>query len=151
MCPISVSGKNRNWECLNRKISQGISLEDAAIECGIPLNEAVAYISDRMTAVDTLNFELRLIGQNAIKNALTKLTELSQGKQRISSISNAGDNRGRKIQALTSDDLDAAKALAKFGLDALKFSRSTMPSQDNSQEKDIFDSTRDPWKLKKIE
>lgn len=137
---ISLSGKRRDWEGLKRKISRGIPLDEAAAQCGIPIGEVFQYVSSRMAQVDTLNFELRLIGQGAIKNALTKLTELAQD----------GAREGKDFE---STDLEAAKTLAKFGIDALKLARAGLapPKGDEPEKTDLFDAAANPWKLKQVE
>lgn len=114
-------------------------MEEAAAQAGIPITEVFDYVNSRMAQVDTLNFELRLAGQGAIKEALKKLMELTQGS-------------AREGQHFESTDLEAAKALAKFGIDALKFARQSLAPRvnDGDVEKDLFDIA-DPWTLRKIE
>lgn len=136
---ISVSGKTELWELLNRKISRGIPLEEAAVQLGIPIDEVFTYISGKLSEIDTLDFELRLVGQRAIKNALTKLTSLAKGDAR----------EGKDFE---STDLEAAKALAKLGVDALKMARTSKAKKTGSDgQPDLFDSSQDQWQLKKIE
>lgn len=107
---------------------------------GIPHEEVFSYVSERMGLVDTLNFQLRLIGQGAIKNALTKLSQLASEDVR----------EGKNFE---STDLMAAKELARLGIEALKLSRSSLGKRDEDDaQKDLFDlANPDPWKLKKIE
>ncbi len=113
-------------------------LENAAVQVGIPIEEVFQYVTDRAGKIDTLNFELRLAGQGALKNALTKLTELATGDVR----------EGLNFE---STDLEAAKALAKFGIDALKLAKTGQVAKDEGkEEKDLFDAAN-PWSLKKIE
>lgn len=131
---------------MKRKISRGISVEDAAAQTGIPVDEVFEYVFNGMKEVDTLNFQLRLIGQGAIKNALTKLSELAAGSERL-----ASETNGPSSVSFASVDLEAAKALAKFGIDALKLARAGNAPRDDEIKKDLFDPTQDPWKLKKIE
>lgn len=136
---ISVSARKRNWQLLDRKIARGISIEEAAIQCGIPMEEVFAHVSELAAQVDTLNFELRRVGQGAIKNALDKLTKLASGDPR----------EGKDFE---STDLEAAKALAKFGIDALRLSRAGGVAKEgggDSGEQDLFDAAN-PWKLKTI-
>lgn len=63
------------------------------------------------------------------------------------------DGPERTSQKLVSDDLDAAKALAKLAIDALKLSKSGLTERDADSEtrKDLFDLAQDPWNLKKVE
>ncbi len=140
---------------MGKKISRGISIEEAARQTGIPIDEVYIYVSNGLKQVDTLNFQLRLIGQGAIRNALTKLTELAAGTQRASEteetvMGDAGPER--TVEKLRADDLDAAKALAKFGIDALKLAQSgKAPRDDDKTQKDLFDVAENPWELKEIE
>ena len=122
---------------------------------GIPLDEVFNYVSGKMKQVDTLNFELRLAGQGALKRALTKLSKLAAGGQRAAESKEIGlGPNGPKgtIEKFVSDDLEAAKALAKFGIDALKLAKAGLApkSDDPKSQPDLFDSS-DPWKLKKID
>ncbi len=137
---ISVSGKTRDWEALARKIALGNTVEEAAEEAGVPLDEVFTYISERMGLVDTLNFQLRLIGQGAIKKALTKLSTLAEGDAR----------EGKDFE---STDLMAARELARLGIESLKLSRSGLSKRgEGDAQKDLFDlADSDPWNLKKVE
>lgn len=113
------------------------------------MEEVFTYVSERMADVDTLNFQLRLVGQGALKSALKKLHALAQGQDRLSSHSS-----GDTSESFASVDLEAAKALAKFGIDALKMAKSGLPEKDDDSNvrKDLFElAAPDPWKLKKID
>lgn len=99
----------------------------------------MAHISEEMSELDALNFELRVRGQRALKKALTKLTKLTK----------AGAREGKDFE---STDLEAAKALAKLGIEALKLAKTPGVRErlaDDGQ-KDLFD-VADPWKLKQTE
>lgn len=153
MCPISLPVTSENWQRLLRKISRGISLENAAIQCGIPVEEVFSFVSSKLSEIDTLNFELRLVGQNAIKRSLTKLSKLAAGDQRARDTVEYGDD-GKPIRSTSfgPDDLEAAKALAKFGMDALKLSKSrSLEDKKTGEQQDLFDRATDPWKLKAVE
>lgn len=110
------------------------------------MEEVFSYVSNRMTEVDRLNFELYMRAHGAIKTALTKLKNLARGGQRISSKAAGGKSAG-----FNSDDLEAAKALAKFGIDAMKLARTGGAKDRDPGDKDLFDGAPDPWELKKIE
>ncbi len=118
-----------------------MSVEEAAKQTGIPIEEIFQYVTERAASVDTLNFQLRLVGQGAIKSALTKLHDLAAGDAR----------EGKDFE---STDLEAAKALAKFGIDAIKLAKTGGGDRDSESEvkRDLFDiAAQDPWRLKKIE
>ena len=88
--------------------------------------------------VDTLNYELRLISQKALKNSLTKLTELAAGEAR----------EGKDFE---STDLQAATVLAKIAMDAIRICKVGAASRSgDSSPQDLFDATN-PWALKAIE
>jgi hypothetical protein len=152
--PISLSDAEKKVQRLNRKISRGIPLDEAAVQLGIPIEEVFSHVSAKLSEIDTLNFELRLAGQGAIKKALRKLSKLASGDQRVSGTLFLGaDGKSRESQNLVSDDLEAAKALAKFGIDALKLARSGKIARDtgDAADEDLFDRSTNPWDLKKIE
>lgn len=115
-------------------------VELAAAQMGVPLDEVFSYISDKLSKVDALDFQLRKMGQAAVRVALENLTKLANEPPRV----------GKDFE---STDLEAAKALAKFGLDALKMSRSGVKGKDSgSDDDDLFDKAADnPWNLKKVE
>lgn len=94
----------------------------------------------RAEAIDTLNFQLRLVGQGAIKTAMAKLTQLAKAEARV----------GKDFE---STDLEAAKALVRFGLEAVKAAKLKPGSGDDGEvaPKDLFDQQSGPWQLKKIE
>ncbi len=137
-CSISLKGPKRDWQSLERKISKGMSVDAAARAAGIPVEEIYTYISEKLGTVDTLNWQLRLIGQAGLKNSLTKLTELAKG-----------DARMGKFE---STDLIAATALAKVAMEAIKLSQTgKAPRDDDKTPPDLFDGKADsPWKLDEV-
>lgn len=143
---ISLSGKNKDFQALEKKLSKGIPLDEAAAQSGLTLDECYDYIKGRSEHLDTLNYELRKAGQKAIEKALDKLTKLSAGEARYAMMG----------ETCHSVDLEAAKTLAKFGLEALKLSKSAKTAGTTDQgQPDLFDasgaSVLGPWVLKKIE
>ena len=117
-----------------------MSLEDAARQAGIPLEEIYEYINARLGKVDTINWQLRLIGQRGLEKSLTKLTELAAGDSRIG-------------QFFESTDLLAARELARISMEAIKLSqKGAAPRSDSENGKpDLFDSAADPWDVNKPE
>ncbi len=113
-------------------------MDEAARRAGIPIEEVYQRVKDLSGQVDTLNYELRLISQKALKNSLTKLTELAAGDAR----------EGKDFE---STDLQAATVLAKIAMDAIRICRNgAAPRDGDKTPQDLFDAT-DPWKLKDIE
>lgn len=137
MCEISLKPRKRDWQSLERKIAAGSSLEDAARQAGIPLEEVYQRVKDLGKEVDTLNYELRIMAQGSIEQALTKLKKLARGNARLG-------------QHFESTDLLAARELAKFGIEALKLAKTGKAQGATAGEKDLFDEM-DPWRLKAIE
>lgn len=97
-----------------------------------------------MGEIDRLNFELYMRAHGAIKTALTKLKKLAGADQRVTSKSAGGKSIG-----YNSDDLEAAKALAKFGIDAMRLARTVRSKDQSPGSQDLFDKAPDPWDLKK--
>ena len=133
---MSVEPPKRNWQSLERKISQGTSIEEAAVEAGIPLEEVFDYVSGRLKAADTLDWQLRLVAGRALETSMTKLMELAEGEERFG-------------QNFESTDLLAAKELARIALAAMKLTKASAAKQksDTSPDDDIFDR----WKLNKMD
>lgn len=92
-----------------------------------------------MSHVDALNFELRLVGQRAVKNAIDKLEELASGSAR----------EGKDFE---STDLLSAQALVRAGIDLIKAAKSGAIKPPEASDRDIFDvASSNPWDLKNIE
>lgn len=135
---ISVEGPKRDWQALERKISEGISLEQAAVDAGIPVEEVYARVTEGLKRTDDLNWQLRIIGQGSLKTSLAKLTKLANG----------GERMGKDLE---STDLLAAKELARLGMQAIKLSMAGQaPREGGNGQKDLFDRREDPFDLKKI-
>lgn len=114
-------------------------MERAAVEAGIPLDEVLAHISEELAKVDPVNMSLRLMGQKALKNGLTKLTKLASGQERI----------GKNFE---STDLLAARELVRASLVAIKMSQTgNAPRDAGPSQRDLFDTAAaDPWDLEKV-
>ncbi len=74
-----------------------------------------------------------------MRKALTRLTELAE----------QGAREGKDFE---STDLIAAQALAKLAIESLKLSKTgSLKDAGDGEQKDLFDLSQDPWKLKKVE
>lgn len=139
---------------MEKKISKGVRLEEAAEETGIPIEEVFQYVTDKANKVDSLNYELRLFAHGAVKNAMAKLAALAGEGQRIRGTTHYDDEgKPTSSQTFGPDDLEAAKTLARFALDAFKLAK-VSAVDSGSGDDDLFDKARkakDPWQLKKIE
>jgi len=117
-------------------------LEEAAQNVGIPLSDCIDYIKKKEENYRTLDYELKKAGQEALKNALTKLTELAMGRPRYTE----GEEK------LESTDLLAARELARTAIATIKLSKDSATRSKDDGQKDLFDSSGDdPWILKTIE
>lgn len=147
---ISVDAQPRDWQGLQRKISLGASLQDAADVCGIPLDEAIAYATKKLENRELVSFELKLIAEQSLAVALKTLVDIAQGGQRNSSEAIGPGMTNYYV----SDDLDAAKALAKVAIDALKLGFgprkeiNVKAGKGSLIQMDLWDSPG-PWQLKK--
>lgn len=108
--------------------------------CGIPLDEVYSYINSGLDRANAANWQLYQMAQESLKKSLKKLGELARG----------GEREGKHFE---STDLEAAKALAKFAIDALKLARAGAAAKpDGKGQPDLFDSPgANPWDLKKTE
>lgn len=147
---ISVDAPPRDWQGLQRKISLGASLQDAAEVSGIPLDEAIAYATKKLENRELVSFELKLIAEQSLAVALKTLVEIAQGGQRTSSESIGPGMMSHQ----NSDDLEAAKTLAKVAIDALKLGFgprkeiNVKAGKGSLIQMDLWDSPG-PWQLKK--
>jgi hypothetical protein len=104
---ISVAVPKPDWEGLERKLRTGMSLERAAEAMGIELRDAQEFVSKRLEDNKLDGVFLHLAAQDAIKVGLKTLKQIAK----------AGVRSGLNTRDA---DLEAAKALVKFGLDAKK-------------------------------
>jgi hypothetical protein len=126
------------------------------LACGIPIDEVYAHINNGLDRVSAANWQLHQMAQAALKKSLKKLSKLASGEQRASKSSTMemGPLGPERIEeTYTSDDLEAAKALAKFAIDALKLARTGAGAKKTDGQPDLFDepAAENPWDLKKPE
>ncbi len=146
-----------------------MQLDDAAIACGIPLEEAQLRAQKRLQNGDATNYQMRVAGQAAIAKAVETLTKIADEppRERLEKLSRALDEATERENGRThmserikvslyNTDLDAAKALAKIGVDLVKLSgvgpdRSKEGSGAKlSVQLDLWDNPGN-WNLKKPE
>lgn len=123
-------------------------MQEASEQLGIPVEEAIKIATDRLEKRDLVSFELKLVAEKSLQVALEKLITIAQGDQRISSESNGPGT----LTSYNSDDLDAAKALAKLAIDALKLGFgppkvNVKTGKGSSVQLDLWD-VYGPWSLK---
>jgi hypothetical protein len=119
-------------------LSEGAPLSIAIEALGITLEEAQTYIESRLQNVSVSTFALRETANGALTTAIEKLTKLAGEAPR----------RTQFDQKLYNTDLDAAKALARIAIDALKVSGGTKDpakQQSGSSQPDLWDVQRTNW------
>lgn len=138
----------RDWKALERKLSRGFSLKDAATLCGVPLEEAQQYVTDSTTKQSELSFEVKKISERAFKKAIRHLEKLIDEGPRYAESTNQWGGSTTPINT----DLIAAQTLAKMAMDSLKVSTGINPDvkpKPQAIQLDLFD-TMGPWQgLKK--
>lgn len=118
-------------------MSIGIPLDQAAASEGIPINECNDYLNKKAKEFNSLNYELRKAGQEALRQALTKLTELANGD-------------AREGKFFESTDLLAARELARTAIAALRLSK-TEPVEKEPKPGEQGEFDFGPWDLKAID
>lgn len=118
-------------------MSKGVPLDQAAASEGIPINECNDYLNKKAKEFNSLNYELRKVGQEALKQALMKLTELS-------------NSNAREGKFFESTDLLAARELARTAIAVLRLSK-TEPVEKAEKELGQGELDFGPWDLKTIE
>ena len=136
-----------DWLGLERKISQGKLLEQAAEEMGIPLEDAKNHVLGRRSGGEGADDAgLHLTAAYAIQTAVAKLAKLAEGDVRESNKTVFG----AESTSYESTDLKAAQELLKAGIQLKKMLR---PRQVQGKPGspaaggDLFDGTS-PWKFK---
>jgi hypothetical protein len=105
------------------------------------MEEVLAHVEGKMDALNTTNWQLRLMAQDALETGLKKLKELANDEARIG-------------QHFESTDLKAAQSLAKFALEAIKLTKIDGVRGKGNGQADLFDTAEStgpmgPWDLKK--
>ena len=136
-----------DWLGLERKISAGKLIEQAAEEVGVSLEAAKAWMVERTKARGVDDDSLRLTSAYAIQVAVAKLVTLAEGSQRLSSSS----TDGASSESYESTDLKAAQVLLRAGLEIRKLIKpKDAPAKGSgTSPADLFDRTGpNPWTFK---
>ena len=143
-----------DYKSLQRKLRRGVLLEDAALEAGIPLAEATAWVEKlRADEAGTGDERLLLFSNDAINTGIATLKAAIKEKSRVVAQADFQGSSERS-QVL---DVDAAKALLKFGFDARRMidkrkhsARVTAAVEQGAA--DLFDlAASSPWRFKERE
>lgn len=163
----SLMEPKRDWQALDRKLASGMLLDDAASVCGIPLEEAQRYVDKRLQNGDDAKMQMRVIGTTALACAAKRLMEIASEPPRermerlrrafreVEGEAAALDNALNVKVTLYNTDLDAAKALAKLGVDLMKMAGPPPAPKSGAGGKlsvqlDLWDNPGN-WNLKKPE
>lgn len=107
--------KQRDWDGFDRCLSRGFTVEEAAKMAVIPLTEAIEHSrgivpEDQLTAL-----EMKRTGSKAIRDSVRFLRKVMKKGPRVAYFD--GGETPHNV------DVDAAKTLLRFGLDAVKLSQ----------------------------
>lgn len=117
----------RDWKSFEAKLARGLSIQTAAEEAGISDDEVSAYITKRLGTKEGASVELKLIAEKAIQKGLETLIKIAGDGPRFA----VSDGQGGGSTPINSD-LDAAKALTRLGIDAIKLSKQSNESKSSA-------------------
>lgn len=149
----------KEWQELKRKISVGLSLDDAATELGMTLDRAkelIEYAKDHVFAFD--DDALRVIASKALSDGIRELQLIAQNPNEALKkidvtayesvhISDQGESHTPAAQlagTVLMIQMRASGELVKFALSAMKH---LVVKKAPAANPDLFDLTRDrgPW------
>lgn len=134
---MTTEKKTEPIAALERKIAAGWTLEEAATAAGVDIAEARTWAQGRLDGGKLDGVALHLSAHDAITTGLEILKKIAK----------AGPRFGDPTSTVHSTDLDAAKVLLRYGLDARKLAAgSTKDPKAGSGggQLDLFD-VRGPW------
>ena len=154
MKPLYAKGMSPDYKSLQRKLRRGVPLEDAALEAGIPLDQAQAWVEKlRADEAGTGDERLLLFSNDAINTGITCLKAAIKEKNRKVS---EGFGEGMSVREAVID-IDAAKALLKFGFEARRMidkrkHAAQVTAAVAQGASDLFDlAASSPWRFKERE
>lgn len=142
----------RDWRSLEAKIRNGITFADAVSQAGIPETEAAEYLIARLGSKPAVSGEIKILAEQALKVGLKTLIKIAEEGPRIASRETDAAGGSTGITPISSD-YDAAQALTKFGIDAIKLLKQfdttdSVPPKVNSAASGGGAFTADLWDLK---
>lgn len=140
-----MAKNEENLTSFHAKLRRGKSVEDAALEAGIPLEEAHTYLAKTRENVPFDDDSLRLAAAEAMSHGLGKLIEIATAPPRVTKETHFEDGAMIGQAQTESTDLDAAKTLVRFALDARKMIGAKKGAPIDEALKDLFDSN---WSLR---
>lgn len=142
----SIKVASEKWEGLERKLRRGKSLEQAATEAGIDIEEAKAWLESRRENRGFDDDSLALVGAEALHHGIEVLIELS--KIRTGRVGTEGTREGSGPIAISTTtkfhhpDLGAAQELVRAGLKIRQIlDAAKRPAAKDDGTPDLFDQT----------
>lgn len=126
----------RDWQGLERKIQTGKSVEQAALEAGIPLPEVYEHAKSRMAEGSATPFMLQLVAQRALFKAINRLEKIADDGERLTEVGadelDGEGGKGKRAlirlkKAVRDTDLKAAEKLADIAIAAFKIAAPRAP------------------------
>lgn len=151
---MTSKSNHRDYAALRRKLSLGRTIEEAAVESGMPLEEARTYLlRERSSELEHGDEKLLMWSQKALNRAYRALSNAIAEKNRQVADGTTGECGSYTKEAVL--DVDAAKALLKAALDARKMidkrrevqRRGVLPGGQLAGERDLFED-QGPWSFK---
>lgn len=150
----SLKSDARDWEGLGRKLRAGKSLDQAAAETGIPLDEVAKFFEDRAKATEHEVECFGMAADDAMKRGLRELRKIAKAGPRYSETEYSDEGKPMSSRTPISTDLEAAKLLLKFAENVkLKLRRNQAQAQVAKSQADLFDKAQPeqlygPWVIK---
>jgi hypothetical protein len=119
----------RDWQSLGKKLRRGMPLEDAAIQAGIPIEEAREWAKQEVMQHET----------DCVTLHRTSLSMLEVGFRKLEQIANDGPRHA----AANNADLDAAKELVRASIAIQRLTGAVPKGGPRGKEgpRDLFDAT----------
>lgn len=131
--------KTPEWQSLARKLRRGKTLEQAAEESGIELDKAKEWLEEQRKLACYDDDSLRLVAGEALRHGIDRLVKASREPERVGSTFTVDEEGGKSGINYALTDVDAAKALVKFALDARKMLVGKAVAKKIMDQPDLFD------------
>lgn len=156
MTAISVSGSKEVWQSLWAKIARGKSADQAAIECGLPLEDVHAALKEHRERVGEFDdHTLRMAAAEALSHGLSRLIKVANEEPGAPEVITSDDRKGKAmIVKVQRADVQAATALVRFALESRKLLKLSQlgAAKMPGGARDLFDagdeSSLGPWSFK---
>lgn len=158
-----------DWQRLESKLSLGIDLHQACLQLDIPFDDAKEYVERQLEDRCLDDWCLHKSAHAALQTGLEQLQRIAQAGPMETEFEDSEDiqdklsgdvTKIKKTKKVAATDLEAAKALVRFGLDARKLvgSMARKTAGNEAITKDLWDLAQEsdgrvihgPWNLKKV-